>query len=136
MLARRYRYPADSPVITLAADESGPTGSLSSRVDLLEDKAGSLDIESVSRPPASTGFVAATPETTNVGFSSSAWWVRFTLRNASNQPRLMYLRQSYPLIDSLDLFEPESAADGAGTPPETGARSARATSRSATSCSR
>ena len=55
---------------------------------VLEDKGGSLDIESVSRPPASTGFVAATPKTMNVGFSASAWWVRFTLRNTADQPRL------------------------------------------------
>jgi len=97
-----------SPAITLSADESRPSGSLSSQVDLLEDKTGSLDIATVSQPAADSGFVAATPRTTNVGFSSSAWWVRFTLRNTADQPRLIYLRQGYPLIDSLDLFEPDS----------------------------
>ncbi len=73
---------------------------------LLEDRAGTLDIEGISRAPANTGFVAATPESANVGFSSSAWWVRFTVRNAADAPRLIYLRQNYPLIDSLDFFEP------------------------------
>ncbi len=97
---------AAAPAITLAPHESVRTGTLSAQLDLLEDKDGQLTIETVSREPASTGFVAATPTTTNVGFSSSAWWVRFTLHNPSDHPRLVYLRQGYPLIDMLDLFEP------------------------------
>jgi len=36
--------------------------------------------------------------------------VRVTLHNASEASRLVYLRQDYPLIDLLDLFEPD--ADG------------------------
>src|SRR5262249_47676702 len=79
-------------------------------VELLEDRTGQLDVESVSRPPANAGFVVATPHTTNVGFTSAAWWVRLTVRNPGGQPRLVYLRQGYPLIDLLDLFEPQ--ADG------------------------
>ncbi len=102
---------AAAPAITLAPHESVRTGTLSAQLDLLEDKDGQLTIETVSREPASTGFVAATPTTTNVGFSSSAWWVRFTLHNPSDHPRLVYLRQGYPLIDMLDLFEP---AEGGG----------------------
>jgi diguanylate cyclase (GGDEF)-like protein len=97
---------AAAPAIVLSHDESVRTGTLSSQLDLLEDKDGRLDIESVSRGPAATGFVAATPTTTNVGFSSSAWWVRFTLHNTSDEPRLVYLRQGYPLIDMLDLYQP------------------------------
>ena len=64
----------------------------------------------MSSAPANTGFVAATPESTNIGFSPSAWWVRVTLRNPADASRLVYLRQDYPLIDSLDLYEPD--ADG------------------------
>ena len=36
--------------------------------------------------------------------------MRVTLRNPADASRLVYLRQDYPLIDSLDLYEP--AADG------------------------
>jgi two-component system, sensor histidine kinase LadS len=76
---------------------------------LLEDPHGALGIETVSRSSPGTGFVAATPLTANVGFSRSAWWVRFALRNAADTSQLVYLRQNYPLIDSIELFEP---ADG------------------------
>ena len=76
----------------------------------LEDVDGTLDIAAVSTAPANTGFVVATPKSSNVGFSPSAWWIRITLRNPSDASRLVYLRQDYPLIDLLDLFEPD--ADG------------------------
>ena len=92
--------------VTIRDDQSVRVPSLSTAVQLLEDPKGTLDIEKVSRAPTDSGFVAATPETANVGFSASAWWVRLTLRNAGNQQRLVYLRQDYPLIDSLTLFEP------------------------------
>ena len=82
----------------------------SGAIELLEDREGALDIAAVSGPPANAGFVAATLAAANVGFSASAWWVRFTLRNPADTSRLVYLRQDYPLIDSLDLYEP--AADG------------------------
>lgn len=100
----------DSPRIT-TLDAGAPVNveSLSGGMDLLEDVDGSLDIVSVNAPE-NPGFVAATPKSTNIGFSTSAWWVRVTLRNPAASSRLVYLRQDYPLIDSLDLYEPE--ADG------------------------
>ncbi len=38
-------------------------------MELLEDPHGTLDIATVSQPPASTGFVAGTPATANVVFA-------------------------------------------------------------------
>ena len=35
-----------------------------------------------------------------------AWWARFTLRNPAAQDRFVYLRQDYPLIDFVDLYDP------------------------------
>jgi diguanylate cyclase (GGDEF)-like protein len=98
----------DSPkVTTLPAGAPVHIQKLTSAIYQLEDPDGTLDIATVSGAPMNTGFVVATPKSTNIGFSSSAWWVRVTLRNASDVSRLVYLRQDYPLIDSLDLFEPE-----------------------------
>jgi diguanylate cyclase (GGDEF)-like protein len=97
-------------VTTVAPDESVQEQSLTTVIELLQDSGGELTIADVSKPGAHLGFVAGTPENTNIGFSRSAWWVRFTLRNAESESRLVYLRQSYPLIDYLELYEPE--ADG------------------------
>ena len=101
----------DSPsVTTLDAGAVVHVEKLTGAMYQLEDPDGSLDIAAVSSAPANTGFVVATPKSTNIGFSTSAWWVRVTLRNQADASRLVYLRQDYPLIDSLDLYEPD--ADG------------------------
>jgi diguanylate cyclase (GGDEF)-like protein len=91
--------------------------SLSTAIELLEDRSGTLDLAAARAAP---GFSAGSPERTNIGFSSSAWWVRLTLRNTGSESRLVYLRQGYPLIDLLDVYEP--AADGAWVRRATGDR--------------
>lgn len=96
-------------VTTLATDEPVHIESLTRAVQLLEDPAGKLDIETVSGAPADAGFVSATPASANIGFSPSAWWARFTLANSGDAARLVYLRQDYPLIDLLDFYEPAPA---------------------------
>jgi len=111
---------ASPPVTTLTPGQAVPERSLSSAVQLLEDRDGHLDIVAVSKPTLDTGFVAGTPERVNVGFSTSAWWVRLTLRNPGDQPRLIYLRQDYPLIDYLEVYEPRP--DGSWSQHATGDR--------------
>lgn len=89
-------------------DRKALVESLTSTIEILEDTSASLGIEAVSQPPANAAFVAATPKSANVGFSTSTWWVRFTLRNPAPEPRLVYVRQDYPLIDSISLHEPQA----------------------------
>jgi diguanylate cyclase (GGDEF)-like protein len=106
----------DSPnAITLPAGEPVAIEKLASQVELLEDRTGKLDIAAVSTPRpdgSDPGFVAGSPARANVGFTASAWWVRLSLRNAGDTPRLIYLRQGYPLIDSLVLYSPDPSAAG------------------------
>ncbi|HEX6398150.1 MAG TPA: 7TM-DISM domain-containing protein, partial [Steroidobacteraceae bacterium] len=100
--------------VTLPANESVQVQSLSTSIELLEDPGGALDVEAVSRSPASSGFVAGTPEKANVGFSRSAWWVRLTVRNQGAETRDLYLRQGYPLIDQLDVYQPQDLGKDGG----------------------
>ncbi|HEY6125739.1 MAG TPA: diguanylate cyclase [Steroidobacteraceae bacterium] len=79
---------------------------LSGAISLLEDASGALDIAQVSSAPANEDFIPATPKSANVGFSDSAWWARVTVRNRGDASRFVYLRQDYPLIDTIDLYEP------------------------------
>lgn len=81
----------------------------SADVELLEDPSGKLGVAEVSAGPAAEGFQRATLASANVGFTASAWWVRFTLQNPGAQPRQVFLRQGYPLIDYVTLFSPDPA---------------------------
>jgi diguanylate cyclase (GGDEF)-like protein len=101
----------DSPgVITLDPGAPVHVEKLGDALELLEDRVGNLDVVAVSTPPVDARFISATLESTNIGFSAAAWWARVTVRNPSDASRLVYLRQDYPLIDSVDLYEP--TADG------------------------
>ena len=111
----------DSPaVITLDPGAPVHVEKLGDALELLEDRVGNLDVAAVSTAPVDARFVSTTLESTNIGFSASAWWARVTVRNPSDASRLIYLRQDYPLIDSLDLFEP--SADGTWRVHSTGDR--------------
>jgi diguanylate cyclase (GGDEF)-like protein len=83
---------------------------LADSLDLLEDRVGDLDVTAVSTAPADARFISARLESTNIGFSTAAWWVRLKVGNPADSNRLVYLRQDYPLIDSVDLYQP--TADG------------------------
>ncbi len=96
-----------APVITTIPGEALRIERFSGEVELLEDPGGQLGIADVSSGPAAEGFRRATPETANVGFTSSAWWVRFTLHNPAPEPREIFLRQGYPLIDYITFFSPD-----------------------------
>ena len=111
----------DSPGI-ISLDPGAPVHveKLGDALELLEDRVGDLDVTAVSTAPVDARFVSATLESTNIGFSSSAWWARVTVRNPSDSSRLVYLRQDYPLIDLLDLYEPK--ADGGWAVHSTGDR--------------
>jgi two-component system, sensor histidine kinase LadS len=97
----------DSPrVTTIEPGKPVNIEKLSGAAELLEDRGGTLGIAAVS-DASGPEFVPATLASANVGFSKSAWWARVTLRNPAGASRLVYLRQDYPLIDSLTLYEPD-----------------------------
>jgi two-component system, sensor histidine kinase LadS len=73
----------------------------SRHVDLLEDRPGKLSIEQV----AQSSFAPGSLKAANVGFTSSVWWARVTFRNSDARERELFVRQTYPLIDYLDVYE-------------------------------
>lgn len=111
----------DSPAgVTLDPGAPVHVEKLGDALYLLEDLVGDLDVAAVSTPPVDARFISATLESTNIGFSPAAWWARVRIHNPSDASRLVYLRQDYPLIDSLDLYEP--TADGGWRVHSTGDR--------------
>lgn len=89
----------------LPASERIDVEHFSEHVELLEDADGELGVDDVSREPLSALFVPATLDSANIGFTDSVYWVRFTLRNESGAERALFVRQTYPLIDYVELYE-------------------------------
>ena len=86
---------------SLPAAERIHVEEFSPHVELLEDADGKLSIDEVSRAK----FIRATLATANVGFTESVWWARVALENNTAAQRQVFLRQTYPLIDYLDVYE-------------------------------
>ncbi len=103
-----------APVAAVAIDVAQDPVAIdpfSAHVQLLEDPSGDLSIDEVSGAPRANSFVDATARTANVGFTESVWWVRFALENSGDSPRQVFLRQTYPLIDSLELYQQTQTGD-------------------------
>ncbi|MEO6685459.1 MAG: 7TM diverse intracellular signaling domain-containing protein, partial [Dyadobacter sp.] len=57
--------------------------------------------------PASANFVKSTNETPNLGLSKSTYWIRFTVKNESEEPKI-FLELAYPMLHSCELFSLDS----------------------------
>ncbi len=127
----------ESPgVVTLTPGAAVHVEKLADSLDLLEDRVGDLDVVAVSTAPVDARFISAKLQSTNIGFSTAAWWVRVRIDNPAESSRLVYLRQDYPLIDSVDFYEPATEGGWRARLPVTASLSAPATCSTRTSCSR
>jgi diguanylate cyclase (GGDEF)-like protein len=98
---------ARMPAPPVAVDAALTRMELTPRIELLEDKSGTMDLRAVQ---AASGFRPVPPEGVKIGFSKSAWWARVTLANSGERARQLVLRQNYPLTDYVSLWSPQ--ADG------------------------
>ncbi|SDZ75499.1 diguanylate cyclase [Microbulbifer marinus] len=78
--------------------------SLTPVLRLLEDSSGELDFAQLQTPEYQARLTAWDQPAANFGYSRSAYWVSFTLRNPTEQPLTLLIRQDYPLIDYLDFW--------------------------------
>jgi diguanylate cyclase (GGDEF)-like protein len=101
MLFCMVAHAAEPHVFRVPSAERIYIEEFSSQAELLEDAAGKLSIDDVT----AARFAPATLKAANVGFTESIWWARVTFRNDASAERQLYLRQTYPLIDYLDVYE-------------------------------
>ncbi|MDX1755065.1 MAG: diguanylate cyclase [Marinobacter sp.] len=79
---------------------------LSPYLQLLEDPDLEYRFSDILRANIQGRFKTVGTESPNFGFTTSAWWVKFTLVNSSDKPVSRFIRQDYPLIDYLDFWSP------------------------------
>ncbi len=74
----------------------------------LKDRTLNIELREAILPENSHLFRPSLTEVVNSGFSSSAYWVRFSLINRTKSDLIRYLEVPFPLIDNVDLYFPES----------------------------
>jgi diguanylate cyclase (GGDEF)-like protein len=94
-----------TPSIALTLNENFWEASLTPHLLLLEDPGRNLTLEDIQRGNHPGQFAPAGKNGSNLGFSNSAWWVSFSIVNTKPHEAEIILRQAYPLIDFIDLWE-------------------------------
>ena len=85
-------------------DESLASCSMGKHVQYLEDKDGSLNFEQVWKEEQQ--WVDSKNDSFNFGFTSSCYWMRFTIENRYKTNNTVYLEIDYPMIDFVDFYIP------------------------------
>ncbi len=80
---------------------------LGTTVEILEDSFAQMTLQAVLTAPEDT-WKHSGKITPAFGFTSSAYWVRFTVANRQPYPLDWLLEVGYPMIDSVTVFIPES----------------------------
>lgn len=82
--------------------------SLGSHADILEDAGGKLNIRQVTSPEYSAKFRMSRSEVPNFGYTHSAIWVRFQVKNLTFSDPWV-LRAAFPGMDNVELYSGEGS---------------------------
>lgn len=81
---------------------------LSVEITLLEDPSGKLSFKEVSSPELATQFRPwSQPGDINLGFSESAYWLKFTLARAEDAPPNWAIELPYLSVEMIDFYAPD-----------------------------
>ncbi len=94
---------ANSPVVL---QEDKQQYLLGLHLDILEDTDKKWTITEITSPEISSKFVPSRQEKPNFGFTDSAYWVRFHLKNEAEARMKWLLLFSYAHMDHISLYRP------------------------------
>jgi PAS domain S-box-containing protein len=96
---------AAPPVLLQPETASYPLGK---HLGFLEDPEGALTLDQVRAESFAAKFIDSRQQNPTFGFTSSAYWVRFSLDGARSPRDHWLLEIGYPLFDNIRIFLPTS----------------------------
>jgi len=96
-----------SDVVRIAANDFLRIN-LVDHLELLEDPARALAVADVAGTAFDKAFEPATNSNTNIGFTPSAYWLRFTLDMSESVDAGVVLVLDAPTIDRFELYSPNA----------------------------
>lgn len=102
--------PSSAGARTIPIDKSVNKIPIGTSIEYYEDRGGRLGIKDIAGAAMAGKWEKSDTATPNFGFTTSVYWVRFTLKNRSGEDVDLYLEQAYPLISHLRLFVPDGKA--------------------------
>jgi signal transduction histidine kinase len=82
---------------------------LDRRVEVLEDRAGAWTIDDVASPAFDGRFQPSPGEGFNAGLTTSAWWLRFRLRDDGTAPSTWLVELPWAVVDRVERWAPDGA---------------------------
>jgi methyl-accepting chemotaxis protein len=86
---------------------------LGRHLEILEDPRKEWTIQEVSSPAFNARFTASQKDTPNFGFTHSAYWVRFFVKNEAQQISEWRLEMGFPNMNYIDLYRPAGPCQSA-----------------------
>jgi signal transduction histidine kinase/serine phosphatase RsbU (regulator of sigma subunit) len=102
--AYQFKAIAQSQIITL--DQNTHHYNLGTSLDILEDKNGAIQFNDLLKNDYSSQFIRSEVEVPKYGYTTSAYWIKFQVKNPLNVPKVMYLEIAYPHLDYIELYIP------------------------------
>lgn len=93
------------PVPVVITPEQG-SYFLAKHLELLEDPTTHLTITDIISRKGEPRFAPSSTDTPSFGFTTSAVWARFTVKNSLPRTVEYFLEIKYPLLDRIDLYIP------------------------------
>ena len=78
---------------------------------ILEDPSAALTLDDVRSPAHAAEFVPSGAEIPNMGYTRSAFWLRFSVANLERFEQRLVVEVAYALLDHADLYFPDRAGD-------------------------
>ena len=96
---------AGQPLLIKDAGGSYPLGK---HLEILEDPGGKLTLEQVINEPYASSFAESHQQYPTFGFTSSAYWVRFSIHGHLKDTKHWLLEIGYPLFDHINIYIPKT----------------------------
>lgn len=88
----------------LVLDDAQHEVAAGSRLSVLEDESGDLQIEDIQQPPHSWNFMPASNNPMNIGFSSSVYWLMLEVENMAHAEKEWLLELGSSSVDQVSLY--------------------------------
>lgn len=99
-----HAIPASASNEIIINDSTSKIG-LGEHVQYYEDKIGNLTIRQILSDDLNNQFINSTIPAPSFGFTKSAYWFQFRIRNENNKNNSWYLQLPYPLLDQIDVYQ-------------------------------
>ncbi|MFW5861688.1 MAG: methyl-accepting chemotaxis protein [Spirochaetota bacterium] len=78
-------------------------------LEYAEDENASMQIEDVTRKNFSSNFQESSEDTLSFGYTSSAYWIRISVLNPSDENKTWYLEDTHFGINTIELYSRDNA---------------------------